>query len=240
MIGGINATGLTSCGDPCGLPMGRQVKEIIQPVEIPVAAFPLRGKCNPYCIYLIPLILLRILIILSLLGALIAAVIIPRVLANFNAEVPQEIQDTRTAAIVIFGIALAVSIALLILEILNLCNIADSKFVSILISLLDLLFALLVLGVAVTLIAREIQVQNTPALLVNAVDENTFLAAGILGLIAVLFYLLHLFFSRFYQFCIGNYKSFKREFLTGSLPIATRTATTTVCNPCGPVGYAGI
>lgn len=42
---------------------------------------------------------------------------------------------------------------------------------------------------------------------------------------AVFFYLLHLFLSRFYQFCIGNYKNFKREFLYGSMPFGNPSAT---------------
>lgn len=43
---------------------------------------------------------------------------------------------------------------------------------------------------------------------------------------AVFFYLLHLFLSRFYQFCIGNYKNFKREFLFGSMPFGSNPSAT--------------
>ncbi|RNA23921.1 hypothetical protein BpHYR1_050123 [Brachionus plicatilis] len=236
MITGINTTGIGPRNTGC-MPMRGPVKEIIQPVEVPIAAFPLRGRFNPYFKYLLPLIILRFLILLALLGALISAVIIPRVLANFNNEASQETQDTRVAAIVIFSIAIAVTITLLLLEILNLCNVADSKFVSILISLLDLFFALLILGISIPLIVLESITEAIPALYVNAIDFGTLRAAGILGLIAVLFLLFHLFFSRFYQFCIGNYKSFKREFLTGSLPYSTGTTT---CQTVCPTGLNGI
>ena len=46
-------------------PVGGQIQEVSQPVEVPVAAFPLRGRCNPYCIYLFPLLLLRLLILVK-------------------------------------------------------------------------------------------------------------------------------------------------------------------------------
>lgn len=55
-------------------------------------------------------------------------------LENFYQEANQETQDTRVAAVVLFGISISIVITLLLLEILNLFNIADSKFVSILIS----------------------------------------------------------------------------------------------------------
>lgn len=47
-------------------PIVGQIREVVQPVEVPVAAFPLRGRFNPYCKYLLPLLLLRILIFVIL------------------------------------------------------------------------------------------------------------------------------------------------------------------------------
>lgn len=63
MLSGVNTTGFTTLSDPC-MTAGR-VKEIIQEVEVPVAAFPLRGKCNPYFCFLFPLVILRILILVN-------------------------------------------------------------------------------------------------------------------------------------------------------------------------------
>lgn len=64
MLNAINATVIGPRDTGC-ISLGGPVKEIIQPVEVPVAAFPLRGRCNPYFKYLIPLIFLRFLILVS-------------------------------------------------------------------------------------------------------------------------------------------------------------------------------
>ena len=45
---------------------GGVINEIEQPVRVPVAAFPLRGRCNPYCTYLLPLVLLRSLLLVKI------------------------------------------------------------------------------------------------------------------------------------------------------------------------------
>lgn len=65
MLAGINITGVGPRDTGC-IPMRGPIKEIIQPVEVPIAAFPLRGRCNPYFKYLLPLIILRFLILVTL------------------------------------------------------------------------------------------------------------------------------------------------------------------------------
>lgn len=64
MINPMNGTIISPRDTGC-ISLGGPVKEIIQPVEVPVAAFPLRGRCNPYFKYLIPLIILRFLTLVS-------------------------------------------------------------------------------------------------------------------------------------------------------------------------------
>lgn len=73
---------------------------------------------------------------MSLIGALVSAIVVPKVLANFESETPAIIQQTRIAAIIIFAVLTSFTIALIVLESLNLCNIADSKFVSVIISVI--------------------------------------------------------------------------------------------------------
>lgn len=138
-------------------PFPTQVKDSSQPIEVPVAAFPLRGRCNPYCIYLFPLLLLRLLIFvnflvfvlkdfflnfekiifpykLSLLGALITSIIIPKDLDSYNNQTPQQYISTRVGAIVIYAVAIGFTLTTFLVEMLNCCNIADSKYIPIFIS----------------------------------------------------------------------------------------------------------
>ncbi|CAF0867947.1 unnamed protein product [Brachionus calyciflorus] len=196
-----------------------------QAVEVPVAAFPLRGKCNPYIFYLLPLLFLRFLIFLSLLGALICTVIIPKILVNYESETPEAYKSTRVAGIAIYAVSLGFTLTTFLVELLNGCNIADSRYTPIIISFIDLFFSLLITSISIALMIREFQVEQMSGLFTNAIDKNTFLAAGIFGMSAVFFYMMHLFLSRFYQFCIGNYKNFKREFLYGTMSYGNPSIT---------------
>lgn len=47
----------------------------------------------------------------------------------------------------------------------------------------------------------------------GAINRGAYRTSGILGLCAVAVLAVALFFSRFYEYCIGNYKHMKREVL---------------------------
>lgn len=97
-------------------------------IIVPVVTFPLRGRFNPYWLFLVPLILLALAAFLLSLGALIASCLIPNNQALWDQLAQPEYKAARIIAIILYSISIAVSLFLMFMYIASLFNVLDSKF----------------------------------------------------------------------------------------------------------------
>lgn len=97
-------------------------------VEVPVVVFPIRGRFNPYFIWLIPLILFCITASLCALGALIASCLIPYDYDLFWNLAPPNYQAAVVLAVIVFSIEIGLCAAIAALYGAILFNFLDNKF----------------------------------------------------------------------------------------------------------------
>lgn len=98
-----------------------------QRFEVPVIAYPLRGRINPYFWYLVPLIGLTIAAFLLSVGTLLAIILAP---ITFNG-VPGIDQAAIVVAIVVMSIVVGICAFMFLFYIGTLFNFFDTQYVQV-------------------------------------------------------------------------------------------------------------
>lgn len=114
----------------------------LRPIEVPVVAFPLRGRINPYFWWLIPLFGLALAAALLSLGSLIAVCLAAVGKEGWDAE-PGIYQAGTIVAIIIYSLTLALCIVICTSYGFTFFNLLDTKFTQIIVDVsIDLLIIL--------------------------------------------------------------------------------------------------
>ncbi|RNA31854.1 hypothetical protein BpHYR1_007046 [Brachionus plicatilis] len=146
------------------------------------------------------LICFRFLLILVLTTALVLICLAPK--SSFGTNISSTWRNARTAAIVLFSIAIAASVIAMIVQLINLAILSTNKFLTIFINILDFFIALAIVGISVALIVGE--ETFTDDNFSSDVKRYFFLVSGIFGLIALVFYLIDLLVSRCFQLIVDD------------------------------------
>lgn len=110
-------------------------------IEVPVVAYPLRGRINPYFWFLAPMFGLSLAAFLLSLGSLLAVCLAPVGSAGFNAA-PGIYQAAIVVAIVIYSLTLALCALMWGFYILIFFNIFDTAYAQVLMDVSFFLFVM--------------------------------------------------------------------------------------------------
>lgn len=97
------------------------------PATAQVVSIPLRGRCNPYWYYLLPLIILLIAACLLTLGALITTQYIPYKWTAFEDSAPQSYKAARIFGLIAYSIVFIITFFMSVFYWAAMYNCKDSQ-----------------------------------------------------------------------------------------------------------------